>query len=326
MPALNEYDHIIVMFSGGKDSAASFLHLIDQGVDLDKVELWHHNIDGSPDQDHFMDWEVTPDYCRKFAEAFGVPIYFSWRQGGFHGELMKENDKTKPVTFQTPDGWDQAGGVRSKVGTRRMFPAKSANLQTRWCSGLLKIDVADLAINNQDRFQVPGKKTLVITGERAEESANRATYAEFEPHRTDNRDGKRVVRYVDHWRPVLKWEEAQVWDIMERHSVNPHPAYWLGFGRTSCAFCIFGSKNQWATLSEIMPDRFDGMAQKERDLDHTIDNTRDIETLAKDGQPFEGSQNPAMVALATQAEYDAPIFVDQWELPAGAYGENCGAI
>jgi 3'-phosphoadenosine 5'-phosphosulfate sulfotransferase (PAPS reductase)/FAD synthetase len=44
-------------------------------------------------------------------------------------------------------------------------------------------------------------KTLVVTGERAEESPNRARYKVFEPHRADNRHGRRVIRHVDHWRP-----------------------------------------------------------------------------------------------------------------------------
>ena len=68
------YDKYIVSFSGGKDSTATFLFLLDHGVPLERIELWHQEIDGR--EKTFFDWEITPDYCRHFAEAFGVKIYF----------------------------------------------------------------------------------------------------------------------------------------------------------------------------------------------------------------------------------------------------------
>lgn len=36
------YDKYIVSFSGGKDSTAVFLYLLDRGVPKDKIELWHY--------------------------------------------------------------------------------------------------------------------------------------------------------------------------------------------------------------------------------------------------------------------------------------------
>lgn len=324
MPTLNEYDHIIIAFSGGKDSTAAFLHLLERGVDLDKVELWHHEVDGR-ETGTFMDWEVTSDYCRKFAEAFGVPLYFSWRIGGFRRALYRENQRTAPVKFETPDeGIKQTGGTRGKKTTRRMWPAKSGDLMTRWCSSKLKIDVGRAALAGQSRFE--NKKTLFITGERAQESAKRAKYNEFEIHKTDNRDGKRVVRHVDHWRPVLKWSEEEVWEIIERHNVRAHPAYFLGFGRCSCAGCIFGSPNQWKTLSEINPELFNELADTEEDLDHTIDNEETVREMAARGRRWDGDDS--YIDIANSESYTAGIFVEDgsWELPSGAFGENCGAI
>lgn len=43
---LATYDHIIVAFSGGKDSWACLLHLLDLDVERKKIELWHHLVDG----------------------------------------------------------------------------------------------------------------------------------------------------------------------------------------------------------------------------------------------------------------------------------------
>ena len=96
------YDRYVVTFSGGKDSTACFLHLLELEVPKEKIELWHHDVDGHGPL--FMDWECTPDYCRKFAQAFGVPIYFSWKEGGFLREMLRENTATAPIYFETPDG------------------------------------------------------------------------------------------------------------------------------------------------------------------------------------------------------------------------------
>jgi hypothetical protein len=35
-----------VAFSGGKDSVAAVLDLKERGVAMERVELWHHEVDG----------------------------------------------------------------------------------------------------------------------------------------------------------------------------------------------------------------------------------------------------------------------------------------
>lgn len=323
IPELHSYDHVILAFSGGKDSLACALYLLELGVPRERIELWHHDVDGR-EGSALMDWPITRDYCRKVAQALDLPIFFSWKVGGFEGEMLRENCKTTPVRFEVPEGEvKQVGGKRGKASTRLMFPQVSADLSVRWCSAYLKIDVCTAAINNQARFV--GKRTLVITGERAEESPNRARYSEFEPHKADNRDGVRVQRHVDQWRPVHGWDEARVWLIIERHRVNPHPAYRLGWGRVSCAACIFGSPNQWASLLEIDPEKVNRIAAYEARFDKTINRKFSVLELAAKGEAYD-TMTPHDTRAALSETFDEPVIVDHWRLPAGAYGESCGPM
>ena len=315
-----QYDTYIVAFSGGKDSMACFLHLLEIGVPKEKIELWHHDIDGRESDKVFMDWECTPDYCRKVAAAFGVPIYFSWKEGGFLREMLRDNEATAPTKFELPDGTvDQVGG-KGKPNTRRKFPQITADLRTRWCSAYLKIDVGSSAIRNQDRFN--NSSTLVISGERGEESPARGKYAVLEPDRADGRDGKKK-RLVDRWRPIRDWKEQEVWDIMKRNQVRPHPAYYLGWGRVSCKFCIFGNANQFASAFKISPDQGEWMINLEKDFGCTMKRKKDLATLRDEGVPYE-TMNDFMVDVATSYEYNLSIFTNHWVMPAGAFGESCG--
>jgi len=88
---LESYDHIIIMFSGGKDSIAMVLYLIYLGF-AHKLELWHHEVDGR-EGGTFMDWPATPAFCKAFAAAFNIPIYFSWRVGGFRSAERTERSR-----------------------------------------------------------------------------------------------------------------------------------------------------------------------------------------------------------------------------------------
>lgn len=328
------YDKYIVAFSGGKDSIACFLNLLDQGIPKEKIELWHHLVDGA--NEILFDWEVTEDYCRQFAKHFGVKIFFSWKEGGFRREMTRKDSLTAPTHFEIPfseynnetdyltNEFDfpirKAGGTRGKKSTRRKFPQIGADLKTRWCSAYLKIDICAAAIRNQKRFE--GKKTLVISGERGEESSARAKYKMLEPDRSDSIGGTKK-RIVDRARPIRDWKERRVWEIIERYGVVVHPCYYLGFSRCSCKFCIFGNPDQFATAFYISPDKGIELVSYEKDFGYTMKRSETLEDFIAKGEVY-ASTNQVNKIWATSKAYIGNIVTNNWVLPSGAYGESCG--
>jgi 3'-phosphoadenosine 5'-phosphosulfate sulfotransferase (PAPS reductase)/FAD synthetase len=316
------YDYYVIAFSGGKDSVSLALFLLEQGVPPEKIELWHHLVDGREGSD-LVDWPCTTGYCSAVAAALGMPIYFSWKRGGFEGEMLREQSRTQPISFELPGGGvATTGGTGGTVSTRRMFPQVGASLTTRYCTVYTKIHVGNTALRNQERFH--NARTLLLSGERAEESPGRAGYAMFEPDDADARDSPRLRRHIDRWRPVHQWSEAQVWAILKRWGINPHPAYRLGWSRCSCAACIFNGANEFASLRLILPYKFARLVAHEASFDRTMKRAESLVELADRGTPFP--MKPADIAAALSETWYEPILlpVETWELPAGAFAGGNG--
>jgi len=316
------YDRVIVAFSGGKDSLACVLRILEEATPetKKKIELWHHSVDGDPrpgrGDGHLMDWPVTEGYCRAVARELGLPIYFSWKEGGFRREMLRDGEPTAPISFESPGavGVRTVGG-KGPPGTRRKFPQVSADLSVRWCSAYLKIDVAARVFANDPRFSEGN--FLLVTGERRQESAARAKYAELEKHKASNRR-----RRIDQWRAVIDYSEEDVWQVISRRGIRPHPAYDLGFGRVSCAACIFGDADQWAAVRAILPEQFEAVAAYEEGFGKTIQRRESVRELAARGEA--GFLHPTLVKIARSREYaDEQVKTHHWKLPSGAY-KKCG--
>jgi len=360
---LAEYDKIVVGLSGGKDSVGATLVLYDAlaGAGLDPrrhLELWHHHVDGGPGDVQRMvkkasrraaelgdtafvewlaahgpnllnlfDWPVTESYCRAFAKELGLPLRYQWRHGGLVQEVLKQDEPTQPMTFERVG----SSGGTGAPNTRMRYPAKTKIEKGRWCSSVVKIDVARSAICNDPRFREAN--VLLVTGERREESPGRAAYPAVERHTATTKK-----RRVDQWRPLLDYPEADVWAVLQRHGIVPHPAYYVGFSRTSCAACIFNRGPEWRTLLASIPEQVAFHTYLERLVDTyqqrrsggkvggTIDAKHSIGQLLSAAKTLPGSVQAAR--LAASPVYDAPIRVapGEWVLPPGAYQGGPGPI
>jgi hypothetical protein len=334
---LEEYDLIVVMISGGKDSIACFYKLLELGVPKEKIELWHHDIDGGHPT-RTMDWKCTQNYMKALADAEGVKLRVSYRVNGFFGELYRVG-ASEPVEWIDPDtgevkqcrpshnylkcrelkeqATEEMEELLKEYGCRMKFPAKSPDLSRRWCSAYLKIGVADSVVSNLEETK-SDKKILIVSGERRGESAGRAKYNEMEIHRTNAQ--AKAHRVVHQWRAVIDYTEKDVWEVLKRHRVNPHPCYRLGWNRCSCSACIFSTPPLMKGFKEIYPVEYAALRQDEQRLGFTVDNRKNLdEFIAGAKSCLVPDDKQALHSIQTGEFSVRDIFVDDWKYPAGAF-------
>lgn len=342
---LEMYDLVIVLISGGKDSIACYYKLMELGVPKAKIEFWHHDIDGGHPS-RTMDWRCTANYIRSFAEAEQIPLRVSWRKNGFFGELYRIGaseliEYVDPETgeiYQCPPSKKYMECQKLKVaaisemenklaefGYRMKFPMKSGDLSRRWCSAYLKIMVADTVLRNMNSVAANLTKTrmdiklLIVSGERRGESVGRSKYNEIEIHRTNA--VSKHHRTVHQWRPVIDYSEKDIWEVLKRHKVNPHPCYRAGWNRCSCAMCIFSTPQLFAGIRELYPKEYALLCQDEKVLGFTLDNHCDLETYigSADSCVYHGDKEAIQSLLTGEFPVESVYVKDKWKYPAGAF-------
>lgn len=347
---LEMYDLVIVLISGGKDSIACYYKLLELGVPKSKIEFWHHDIDGGHPS-RTMDWRCTANYIRSFAEAEQIPLRVSWRKNGFFGELYRIGaseliEYVDPETgeiYQCPPSKKYMECQKLKVaaisemenklaefGYRMKFPMKSGDLSRRWCSAYLKIMVADTVLRNMNSVAANLTKTrmdiklLIVSGERRGESVGRSKYNEIEIHRTNA--VSKHHRTVHQWRPVIDYSEKDIWEVLKRHKVNPHPCYRAGWNRCSCAMCIFSTPQLFAGIRELYPKEYALLCQDEKVLGFTLDNHCDLETYigSADSCVYHGNKEAIQSLLTGEFPVESVYVKDKWKYPVGAFHGAAG--
>ena len=347
---LEMYDLVIVLISGGKDSIACYYKLLELGVPKSKIEFWHHDIDGGHPS-RTMDWRCTANYIRSFAEAEQIPLRVSWRKNGFFGELYRIGtseliewvDPETGEIYQCPPSKKymecqklKAAAISemenklAEFGYRMKFPMKSGDLSRRWCSAYLKIMVADTVLRNMNSVAANLTKTrkdiklLIVSGERRGESVGRSKYNEIEIHRTNA--VYKHHRTVHQWRPVIDYSERDIWEVLKRHKVNPHPCYRAGWNRCSCAMCIFSTPRLFAGIRELYPKEYALLCQDEKILGFTLDNHCDLETYigSADSCVYHGDKEAIQSLLTGEFPVESVYVKGKWKYPAGAFHGAAG--
>ena len=170
---LEMYDRILVLFSGGKDSLSAYFYLRELGVPKEKIELWHHDLDGGH-PNRIMDWPVTLAYVDAFAKAEGVRLRVSRRVNGFWGEVFRVG-ASYPIEYEEDDGTFAVCGLSDQQYEsdrlrlqimRELSPGSlpafenSAELNRAWCAQSEELLLQDIVTVEMDQLDKPGNKRI----------------------------------------------------------------------------------------------------------------------------------------------------------------------
>ena len=123
------------------------------------------------------------------------------------------------------------------------------------------------------------------------------------------------------WRPVIDYSERDIWEVLKRHNVNPHPCYRAGWNRCSCAMCIFSTPKLFAGIKEIYPEEFEALKRDEEILGFTLDNKCDLETFVGDAEScvYHGDFEALRSLITGEFTIDDVYVKGRWMYPAGAF-------
>ncbi|NDB96078.1 MAG: hypothetical protein EBZ78_07975 [Verrucomicrobia bacterium] len=231
--------------SGGKDSAAAALYLREQGIDHVRVWMdtgWEH-----PDLYAHLDY---------LESQLGPIVRLAPRMPVLSPAVLPRVEEIEALIGRSPSGF-----VRWAV-YKGMFPSR----MRRYCTQELKVRPFLRWVDQQD------DDVLNVVGIRAAESAARANLPE--------REAMPGAEHVEVWRPILRWTEADVIAIHQRHGLRPCPLYLRGASRVGCWPCIMANKGELALLAKD-----DRRVQAIRALEALVGDMAEARASNRHGRP-----------------------------------------
>ena len=246
----------LVSVSGGKDSTATLLLALER---LPKEDILPAFADTGNEH------EMTYDYVRFLGQRFGLAI--KWVKADFTEWWWQRRDYVRdkwPIP-SVKKGWPD--GVPADVVARVLavfekgptgnpfldlciikgrFPSRMA----QFCTDFLKKQPLNKYTND---LVAKYGEVESWQGVRADESESRSKLPERET------GGELFMIY----RPILRWNVAQVFEQHRKSGIEPNPLYKLGMGRVGCMPCINARKGEILQISKRFPEHIDRIEEWE---------------------------------------------------------------
>ncbi len=235
----------VVSFSGGKDSLATLLLALDR-VPRDRLRVLF--IDTG--NEHI----ATYEYLDALEIDLGIKI--ERRSADFSDEFAARRMR---IARDQRVGRDAKGRrIRwSNASKRRalsvlhptgipfldmcLLQGTFPSNRTRFCTKYLKRDVsAELMLDLLEK----DSPVVVWQGTKRADSDKRANLGWSQRH-------SKKIRF---FRPVLRWEDSDVFAFIRKRGVKLNPLYDSGFSRVSCDPCIYSRKSEIALLAQTQPE------------------------------------------------------------------------
>lgn len=242
---LHRHDHIVHWSSGGQDSVASLVALVDtclaQRYPLGQITVVHNNLG------HEVEWHGTMDLAWRQAATFGLRFAAVRRRDG---KLLIDHVAEKGMW---PDG------------------------KRRWCTSDHKRGPGLTVLTRiVDHLNLGRTAQILQTwGFRAAESQGRARKVRVPYLHSPTASGKaedptKRVRDVWDWYPIADWSTAQVWEAIHGQNLPYHWAYARGMRRLSCTFCVLAGEDDLVRAAKLQPAKAARYLQVEQKTGHSF--------------------------------------------------------
>lgn len=251
----------VVSHSGGKDSQAMMIHLINSGVPASRMVVIHADLGK-------VEWGGAKDIARRNAEAAGVPFIVATARRSLL-QMVGERFEKRP---EVPS-----------------WPSSS----TRQCTSDLK---RGPIAREARRYAKSRSLNLVVNcmGFRSEESPARAKRPVLAPVKGNTTKTREWFDFL----PIQDWDTQQVFQAIADDGQEPHHAYgakkiagrWVteGNDRLSCVFCIMASANDIAHGAQKRPELAAEYIAMEKATGYTMHMSRKpLEQLIREGAKAE---------------------------------------